>query len=115
MAFARARENRRGRLSGRAAWKRRLARSGCHASFVASPAQTRSQSAGRATSPSSPVAASRSYQKSAPPLSASLISWCASPSGGGSAPACDAQRSSRNRARPAEPGADPDDLADAVS
>ena len=46
IASERRREKRRGRRSGRGAWKRRAARSGCHASFVTSPDQTSSQRAG---------------------------------------------------------------------
>src|SRR5207253_10754097 len=85
------REKRRRRSAGRAASKRRFARSGVQASFVASPAQTRSQSAGRTASASSPVAATRSYQNSALRPSASLIRSYASPSGRG-APARSEER-----------------------
>ena len=60
------------------------ARSGCQASFVTSPAQTSSQSAGSAVSASSPVSRKRSNQKSAPPASAARMRRSASPSGGGS-------------------------------
>ena len=50
IASDRRREKRRGRRSGLGAWKRRAARSGCQASFVTSPDQTSSQSAGSAIS-----------------------------------------------------------------
>ena len=77
-----------GRGLGRAArvWKRRPARSGAQASFVASPAQTRSQSAGSATSGSSPVSPTRSCQNSALRLRTSRMRSCASSSGRGAAP-----------------------------
>src|SRR5207248_38563 len=73
---------------------------------VASPAQTRSQSAGSATASSSPVAASRSYQKSAPVASASRIAACASSSGAGAPGGCpstgaSSRKKTATRSRPA--------------
>jgi hypothetical protein len=85
IASARCREKRRGFFACLGAAKRRPARSGCQASFVTSPAQTRSQSAGSASSPSSSVSRRRSNQKRAPRESAARMASCASPSGGGSA------------------------------
>ena len=81
MAFAQTRREPSTRALLRARGLEAAARAArCQASFVASPAQTRSQSAGSAASPSRPVAAGRSAAEGAPAPSASLIASCASPS-----------------------------------
>ena len=82
-AVARVREKRLGLRSGFGTPYRRPARSGVQASFVTSPAQTRSQSAGRASSSVSPPASSRSDQNIAPPARAARSRPCASSSGDG--------------------------------
>ena len=75
VACMRRREKRRGRRSALGAPKRRAARSGVHASFVTSPDQTRSQSAGSAIASSSCVSASSSSQNEAC-VSAARIASC---------------------------------------
>ncbi len=110
--LARRREKRRGRRSGFGTPKRRPARSGVQASFVTSPAQTRSQSAGSASSSARPVSSSRSSQKSAPCSSAARSCRAARPR---ARRTCDLAEHGGVLAEvegdAVEAGADPDDLA----